>query len=675
MGKRLNLHKIGRQALALMLVLVLSVGLLPASVLAADRTITVSGGGTAIQQAINEIAAKEDNTGWTIEIESGTYERFHVSTKIHDLTITAAEGAEVIINVLDGDMSAEHQKELYGGKIEGSSSGTQCCLIRGYDITLSNLTFNYITTQKQWLDAAIAIYTDGAVSVENCVFDGTKTGDGYGIFMNNWTSAVSVTNCRFDTLDQGIYSENTNTWPMAINISNNTFENCSFAAHCSYNARNVVTSNVVDETKKAAYETDGNYFKFCDNEIIGTQTLRNKVVFQDSYDADMCTYFVSGNTFNNGMIGLVNIADTTGSGYQLASDVLEENTFNTSSYMVAATYDYAGGVEEVCVYQADEDACGQWVIQEGTGIENKPFYPLIVEAVEAANEAGSTVLQITGLPDYEAVLYTFTWYKDAIYWETDEEAEALKKLIPLVGIWLNLEEHYSYMIGYSDGLFRPESKITRAEVATIFFRLLSDDARAIYWSKQNDYSDVSADKWYNTAVSTLSHMGLISGYADGTFRPDAPISRAELLKIAVLFGNYNGSAVYTYFTDVAATDWFAPYVTAAVDKGLVNGYSDGSFKPNAYITRAETCAIVNRTLGRHPDKDHMKIPDRIEWPDVNVTDWYYSDVMEATNSHIYQMTGYANATETWNDALPQRDWAAIEAGWEDAYGGHGGEVG
>ena len=242
-------------------------------------------------------------------------------------------------------------------------------------------------------------------------------------------------------------------------------------------------------------------------------------------------------------------------------------------------------------------------------------------------------------------------------------------LIP--GIWLNTNDHYSYLIGYSDGTVRPNGKITRAEVATIFFRLLDDDTRAKYWSSKNEFSDVPADKWYNNAVSTLCNMGVIGGYADGTFRPNAPISRAEFAKIAVSFTQNNGSATYNYFTDVKTSDWFAPYVTAAKDAGLIEGYSDGSFKPESKITRAEACAIVNRTLGRKPSKAHMKISDRIDWPDVQTTDWFYEAIMEATNSHTYQM---GKRVETWNDKLPQRDWAALETGWANAYTGNGGEV-
>ncbi|MCI6528992.1 MAG: S-layer homology domain-containing protein [Clostridiales bacterium] len=262
--------------------------------------------------------------------------------------------------------------------------------------------------------------------------------------------------------------------------------------------------------------------------------------------------------------------------------------------------------------------------------------------------------------------------KPEVTYTVDEQGNVVPGVeIFLPAFALAYDDHYSYLIGYSDGTVRPNGKITRAEVATIFFRLLDDDTRAKYWSSENNFSDVSADKWYNNAVSTLSNMGVIGGYADGTFRPDAPISRAEFAKIAVSFTQNTGSATYNYFTDVKTTDWFAPYVTAAKDAGLIEGYSDGSFKPESKITRAEACAIVNRTLGRKPSKAHMKISDRIDWPDVQTTDWFYEAIMEATNSHTYQM---GKRVETWNDKLPQRDWAALETGWANAYTGNGGEV-
>ena len=311
--------------------------------------------------------------------------------------------------------------------------------------------------------------------------------------------------------------------------------------------------------------------------------------------------------------------------------------------------------------QVNTPLTGTWYAEEActtlvTQIKGSSMYPK--EPFENKEPYGTQDTEKVANPLTHAVIHLYTKEKYV------PEQPTTDYLIP--GFWLNTNDHYSYLIGYSDGTVRPNGKITRAEVATIFFRLLDDDTRAKYWSSENNFSDVSADKWYNNAVSTLSNMGVIGGYADGTFRPDAPISRAEFAKIAVSFTQNTGSATYNYFTDVKTTDWFAPYVTAAKDAGLIEGYSDGLFKPESKITRAEACAIVNRTLGRKPSKAHMKISDRIDWPDVQTTDWFYEAIMEATNSHTYQM---GKRVETWNDKLPQRDWAALETGWANAYTG------
>ena len=345
------------------------------------------------------------------------------------------------------------------------------------------------------------------------------------------------------------------------------------------------------------------------------------------------------------------------------------NTATKCAIVYPVVFHYSNNTDIKEYVRVNTPLKGTWYAEEActtpvTQINGATMYPS-VETREFKNDEAYETQDTSKVanPLTHAVIHLYTKEKYV------PEQPTTDYLIP--GLWLNTNDHYSYLIGYSDGTVRPNGKITRAEVATIFFRLLDDDTRAKYWSSENNFSDVSADKWYNNAVSTLSHMGVIGGYADGTFRPDAPISRAEFAKIAVSFTQNTGSATYNYFTDVKTTDWFAPYVTAAKDAGLIEGYSDGSFKPESKITRAEACAIVNRTLGRKPSKAHMKISDRIDWPDVQTTDWFYEAIMEATNSHTYQM---GKRVETWNDKLPQRDWAALETGWANAYTGNGGEV-
>lgn len=244
---------------------------------------------------------------------------------------------------------------------------------------------------------------------------------------------------------------------------------------------------------------------------------------------------------------------------------------------------------------------------------------------------------------------------------------------------LNRRDHYAYIIGYPDGDVHPQGNITRAEVATIFFRLLRDPVRTQYWSQTNDYSDVAFNKWYNNAISTLTNMGIICGYPDGSFRPDAPITRAELTKIAAsFFSDPRVAATYDgRFSDVQGAEWYISYLMTAIEEGLIEGYPDGSFRPDRPITRAETCTIVNRTLGRKPDKDHL-LPESvmINWPDnLDRNVWYYAQMQEATNSHDYRWTSvYSEVCEQWTAKLIERDWAALERTWSHANSAPGGEV-
>ena len=239
---------------------------------------------------------------------------------------------------------------------------------------------------------------------------------------------------------------------------------------------------------------------------------------------------------------------------------------------------------------------------------------------------------------------------------------------------LNTEDHYAYIVGYEDGSVQPEGDITRAEVATIFFRLLTDESRDAFWSQTNDYTDVPADAWYNNAVSTLSNAGVIDGYEDGTFKPDGNITRAEFATIAVRFfeATYDGEDL---FSDIAG-HWAQDYINEAANAGIVDGYPDGTFRPQQLITRAEAMTMVNRTIDRHPDADHL-LDDMIVWPDNPETAWYYEQVQEATNSHAYTMNtdDEQNPYEIWTELLPNRDWSELEKAWSDANDGAGsGEV-
>ena len=221
--------------------------------------------------------------------------------------------------------------------------------------------------------------------------------------------------------------------------------------------------------------------------------------------------------------------------------------------------------------------------------------------------------------------------------------------------WLNTTDHFGYIIGYEDGTVKPNAGITRAEVATIFFRLLTDEARERFWCETNDYSDVADGSWYNNAVSTLSNMGILGGYEDGTFRPNASITRAEFAKIAVSFFDWADIEAVNDFVDVSDSAWYADYVAVAAEIGLIEGYGGNVFRPEAAITRAEACAIINRTLGRAPDAEHLlPVSQMNTWPDNSDTGvWYYAHIQEATNSHDYSWIG---DIEQWTEKLPEIDW-------------------
>ena len=229
---------------------------------------------------------------------------------------------------------------------------------------------------------------------------------------------------------------------------------------------------------------------------------------------------------------------------------------------------------------------------------------------------------------------------------------------------LNETDHYAYIIGRKDGLVHPEANITRGEVATIYFRMLTDESRNKLWSQSNPYTDVQPDTWCNAAVSTMTRAGVIQGFSDGTFRPYAPITRAQFATIAVCFFEvvYSGD---DKFTDIA-DHWAKDYINKAAEAALINGFSDGTFRPNQNITRAQAMAIFNRVLGRAPEKDHLLPGEMITWPDnLDKNAWYYANMQEATNSHEYEIKYDAdgNPYEVWTKLLPVRDWAAFEKEW------------
>ena len=356
----------------------------------------------------------------------------------------------------------------------------------------------------------------------------------------------------------------------------------------------------------------------------------------------------------------------------------------------------------------DTPAQFKWEIKEDipAGTEVTLSYKLKLTNPKAAGTHGVTDLDGNGFVDGAETTKVvasdalYTNEKAALYIkENDQEKEIAVFPKPSVSYTiksssgshsggsrpsLNTKDHYGYIIGYPVDYYtgqpttdqtkkpvRPEGKITRAEVATIYFRMLTDESRTKFWSQSSGYSDVKTGDWFNNAVSTLSNAGIIAGYEDGSFRPNGYITRAEFATIAARFFDvtYNGKDL---FPDISG-HWAKDYINQAANKGFVNGYEDGTFKPDRNITRAEAVTLVNRTLDRHPDKSHFT-KDMLVWPDnMDQTKWYYADMQEATNSHTYQMKENSDKTkyENWTKTLPIRNWEALEKAWSNANSSQG----
>ena len=222
---------------------------------------------------------------------------------------------------------------------------------------------------------------------------------------------------------------------------------------------------------------------------------------------------------------------------------------------------------------------------------------------------------------------------------------------------LNGNDHYAYIVGYPDKTVRPQNGITRAEVATIFFRLLTDETRDANSTKSNSYSDVAAGAWYNHAVSTLSAMGIVKGDSNGKFNPNAPITRAEFAAIAARFDDKANSTTAD-FSDIVS-HWAKNEISAASNNGWINGYPDGTFRPDNKITRAEAMTLVNRVLKRLPETAEDLHDDMIKWSDnSDASQWFYLAVQEATNSHYYKAK--ENKFEKWSELRDTRDWTELE---------------
>lgn len=219
---------------------------------------------------------------------------------------------------------------------------------------------------------------------------------------------------------------------------------------------------------------------------------------------------------------------------------------------------------------------------------------------------------------------------------------------------LNTSDHFAYVQGYPNGTVKPAGNITRAETAAILFRLMDDASRKTYYSTKSGFRDVASGSWYNTYVATLNNAGVITDSSNGYFRPNEAITRAELAAMLAKFSETTSAA--NYFNDVSAKYWAANAIAICAKLGWINGYPDGTFRPDKNVTRAELMAMINRATGRAPKSADAFLPGMKTWIDNTSDKWYYLDVQEATNSHSYTVKG----SETWTALTSDPNWSLYE---------------
>lgn len=270
----------------------------------------------------------------------------------------------------------------------------------------------------------------------------------------------------------------------------------------------------------------------------------------------------------------------------------------------------------------------------------------------------NTVVILDKIP--KRVGYTFTgWYADkeltdkitSVKMTSDKTVYAGWQATDVPN-YLNNENHFAYIVGYEDGTVRPNANISRAEVAAIFFRLLKDDVRDDNLTANSVFTDVAFGKWYNKSISTMAKIGIVKGRTANAFAPNAPITRAEFAAICSRFDRSNVE-IKSDFNDISG-HWAEKEIRRAASLGWIKGYADGSFKPDQNITRAEAASMINRMLHRLPETADDLLDGMIQWPDNQPSDWYYINMQEATNSHDFKQKGEIN--EYWTKLTENPNW-------------------
>lgn len=370
--------------------------------------------------------------------------------------------------------------------------------------------------------------------------------------------------------------------------------------------------------------------------------------------------------------------------YDLANAEVEHLSAKKDSTVTAVIKDYRA-THHVNVNRTQSKLTGT-AIQPYMGVDGKPvytilsvyydldFHTLTFDTMGGSKIAPETVrhgLTVAKPKDPVNGGYIFDgWYTDKTYRTPYNFATPLTQdttiyakwfLIVLPGVTdkkatpkLNTSDHFAYVQGYPNGTVKPAGNITRAETAAILFRLMDDASRKTYYSTKSGFRDVASGSWYNTYVATLNNAGVITDSSNGYFRPNEAITRAELAAMLAKFSETTGAA--NYFNDVSAKYWAANAIAICAKLGWITGYPDGTFRPDKNVTRAELMAMINRATGRAPKSADAFLPGMKTWIDNTSDKWYYLDVQEATNSHSYTVKG----SETWTALTSDPNWSLYE---------------
>lgn len=370
--------------------------------------------------------------------------------------------------------------------------------------------------------------------------------------------------------------------------------------------------------------------------------------------------------------------------YDLANAEVEHLSAKKDTTVTAVIKDYRA-THHVNVNRTLSKLTGT-AIQPYMGVDGKPvytilsvyydldFHTLTFDTMGGSKIAPETVrhgLTVAKPKDPVNGGYIFDgWYTDKTYRTPYNFATPLTQdttiyakwfLIVLPGVTvkkntpkLNTADHFAYVQGYPDGTVKPAGNITRAETAAILFRLMDDASRKTYYSTKSGFRDVASGSWYNTYVATLNNAGVITDSSNGYFRPNEAITRAELAAMLAKFSETTGAA--NYFNDVSAKYWAANAIAICAKLGWITGYPDGTFRPDKNVTRAELMAMINRATGRAPKSADAFLPGMKTWIDNTADKWYYLDVQEATNSHSYTVKG----SETWTALTSDPNWSLYE---------------